>query len=684
MRPRWAVALVCLAATSHAADIPTITVTAAGPDKTVPTGSPFYIAGNDKDATVVQVFVVRTGVPWPFLNHGDRCSEVVAKLGDIFVGGDGKAVPVVTAGVTSADRIWKSGSSDWPVLASATMAPDARTGDFKVLVQHDDEFFSAGHAFCVMVLKNRVASQVHEPLAKAVQKVGDDLVLQCAASAGCLPEETRIDGALQNVAELQNIKDDSIRAALHAAAKNALNPAYKMSQGAQRAGALLDQWFARGNLPGATNVVTLPLRLVVDVANANHPLTGGDALAHAMVALLARHQRLYLRFRADGWPVAYASGNNEVANYLVLVAGDKIQIASDPTGKDARTLDGTTADLMIPDTGASLRDLLALAGGRLPLGREYLAPIDYHTRLGASFAANSPALAAARDSIAALAQAIRHIHAVHDGKPRPIEAGTGAILWDLGEWLESDVEIACREGQRAAWKLPKDPQVGNTVTLGCKPQPGAAKGWATYVNDDDDPVDQLARAIDDFLTYQPLWLARRGELATHKVVTVPFTIMFSTTIQMTRDVWVFSYVSPVIGYAAAAPTRNGRREGVTLPYAAVQLHVKPNPSHLPTGGIDMFALELGAAPGIGDFGPDARYRGAWGIAPLFLGAAIHLIPYTGVSAGALFVQSRSSTLTQERPSTHAILYVGLTVDINVPDLVRQASGKSTTTTAVTR
>ena len=160
--------------------------------------------------------------------------------------------------------------------------------------------------------------------------------------------------------------------------------------------------------------------------------------------------------------------------------------------------------------------------------------------------------------------------------------------------------------------------------------------------------------------------------------------MFSTTIQMTRDVWVFSYVSPVIGYAAAAPTRNGRREGVTLPYAAVQLHVKPNPSHLPTGGIDMFALELGAAPGIGDFGPDARYRGAWGIAPLFLGAAIHLIPYTGVSAGALFVQSRSSTLTQERPSTHAILYVGLTVDINVPDLVRQASGKSTTTTAVTR
>jgi hypothetical protein len=229
-----------------------------------------------------------------------------------------------------------------------------------------------------------------------------------------------------------------------------------------------------------------------------------------------------------------------------------------------------------------------------------------------------------------------------------------------------------------AWGLVLTPESG------CRAAPGSLAGWATYKNQTgtiaEAPLAIVISDLEHFKDAQARWLSLRPTIQDRS--TTAFTHTISTTIQVTRETWVFSYLSPVLGYAAASPVRSNRHEGVTLPYYAVQLHLKPNPAHLPTGNIGMFALELGASPGIGAFGPDNRYRGLGNISPVFVGLAVHLIPFTAISAGALIGERRTSTVGQEAYRTFCVGYIGLTVDFNLPQLIVGTKTTTTTTAAV--
>jgi hypothetical protein len=55
---------------------------------------------------------------------------------------------------------------------------------------------------------------------------------------------------------------------------------------------------------------------------------------------------------------------------------------------------------------------------------------------------------------------------------------------------------------------------------------------------------------------------------------------------------------------------------------------------------------------------------------VFLGIAAHAIPYTSLTLGSVFLDQRASTIAQEQPKLFTAFAVALTVQANVPDLIR--------------
>src|SRR5262245_5245161 len=103
--------VLATAARVAAADLETITVDEHGPNKAVPTDAAFYLTG-DVDLTVreVQVLIVRTGSPTVFRNHGERCEVVASRLN---AGSELARLGRVLPGTTTADHVWRGGSSTW-------------------------------------------------------------------------------------------------------------------------------------------------------------------------------------------------------------------------------------------------------------------------------------------------------------------------------------------------------------------------------------------------------------------------------------------------------------------------------------------------------------------------------------------------------------------------------------------
>jgi hypothetical protein len=86
-----------------------------------------------------------------------------------------------------------------------------------------------------------------------------------------------------------------------------------------------------------------------------------------------------------------------------------------------------------------------------------------------------------------------------------------------------------------------------------------------------------------------------------------------------------------------------------------------------------FALELGFAPNVSSFGPDKRFAGYSGFPPVFGGVALHIIPYTSLSFGGVLLDRKGSSLAEERPHATLKPYLGLNVQFNIPEYVREAS-----------
>jgi hypothetical protein len=188
----------------------------------------------------------------------------------------------------------------------------------------------------------------------------------------------------------------------------------------------------------------------------------------------------------------------------------------------------------------------------------------------------------------------------------------------------------------------------------------------------------IARLVDA----KEEWDASKSGLA----VTIKDAIRYEASepipleIEFNESTWVFSYLTPVVGYAEI--NADG---GFAVSYVAVQLHFVPNPGNRvlwSQGASDFwrsFALELGFSPTINSgFGPDNRYTGYSGFAPVFGGVALHILPYTSVTFGEALVDRKSSSLANERPQHTFEPFIGFNVQFNIPEYVREASKVDTT------
>jgi hypothetical protein len=201
-----------------------------------------------------------------------------------------------------------------------------------------------------------------------------------------------------------------------------------------------------------------------------------------------------------------------------------------------------------------------------------------------------------------------------------------------------------------------------------------------------DGISNLTTVVDYLLVLlaqKPRWDAARTKLSVvigDNTTTIgPRAIPLE--IEFTQSTWVFSYLTPTLGYALV----DSHDGWFALPYAGVQLHFYPNPVDKPLfrNGVrdDLkraFAVEFGLSTTTSStFGRDGRYRGVFGLPAPTLALALHLLPYTSLSLGCAFLDRRDSVLAIENPQFAASFFVGLNVQVNIPDLIRKNSTSTT-------
>lgn len=646
--------LPVLAGPAAADEIPKVTLTASGPDADIPIGKSFYLATTVKEAVrSAQVFVVRKGSPRAlFADPGPECSALKAAL---HVEKPGKVA--VDAGVHPLREVYPSATElqDAHVLATARWERKAATGDqdVKLLVPGDASFFAAGYHFCLFLeTSSQEVTTSETAIAEAIGRLVRDLDACAGAAKGdCESEKIRayekdLEGAAGAVLGADRGDDAAARKAkakeFRTAAGEAASAAMDFHGAMAKLGALADP--TRPPLFGMSTIPAGDVNVAI-ASPVTQPQDRIDHLSHAAALLLAWNPGkpgLLLvaptarrsRFEIGGLDLAkLAIAGNARAIALQLVQGRSVKLVDSEV----------TADQLEVRPGVTLADLVLLMNDQIVVGgRKYSLPqlakaAVEGADLDLSSAGPSALVKSAHDRLAALVDVVAACENAADSAAHDKEAlddTPGAILAHLGAALGATPRRWQRlnEWSQAFGKLAD-----------------AQKGWA-------DSREKLKVKTEGLVAYEA-------------AAPIP------TQIEFQEHTWVFSYLTPVLGYAQI------RTEGnFALFYVAAQLHMVPNPGNdvLWSRGLarDLgraVALELGFSPNLTTFGPDHRFSGYSGFPPAYIGVALHVIPYTAFSVGGVLLDRKRSTLGDEQPGATMKWYAGVTVQFNLPEYVREAS-----------
>lgn len=658
--------LVAAPQLAHGGEIPIITLSDVGPDQEVPTSRSFYVAG-DAAPTVenAQAIVVRRGTPGLLGDDGPDCHNLLADLrldlvtfrgSDDDEEDDSPTVPVrYDAGMHLAFEVFPRAEGvnhDAAVLVSAPWRrSDDESRQFKVLVPHDPDFFAGGYGYCMFVVQTERAQQIDDvTLGELVDGVARKLVA-CGDKSSC-DEDVLAEYQMRLAKELSGShaiaagpagKSRAIAAQLKEAARAELASATALVEARDH---LEDRWHDKiGVMTPASPVVWAD--------------TATDPFAQALATMLARAAALLPQVRGQKAQTSVAlyttDGKLQVKAVQLLDDGRSIRVASSraPSGDQARVLTATTDMLDVAD-GITVYDLIALGHGRVRVDRDWVTLAQLGERVGSI---GLPAWTA--DDGAYLASATAQLKRLSDFvdaattgvvcKSRAFEAteaeqSQDAIHHHLGEWL------VCQHVDAAA-------------------------------------LAALANQLKELAAADQTWHDARDKLVakSKRIVTITTTAPIATKVAFTSNTWVFSYVTPIVGYAGVLRPD----ESFGLFYLGVQLHLDPNPvddaqwrDGVTTKDLRRaLAIELGLAPYTGTFGPERRYGGPGGLPPLFVGLAVHVIPYTSVTFGGAFIDRKNTTLPEEQPHTIFAPYLGFTLQLNLPDLIRRTAFASSDTTA---
>ncbi|HEX5063757.1 MAG TPA: hypothetical protein VFV99_30470 [Kofleriaceae bacterium] len=652
---------------SAAGEIPIITLGDSGPDQEIPTDRSFYIAGRAGSSVVsAQAVVVRRGSSSLFGDDGPDCHDVIADLrietttataADDEEGedeaDDSSAMPRYDSGPHRAFEIFPNATGDSrraPVLVSSAWQrghDDER--QFNMLVPYDRSFFSAGYGYCLFVVTSEHSQELdHATIVDLFDDVASKIVT-CGDKASCDEDalgdyEARVTKALfaTDSARVPG-RVSELADRLREAARVELGSATGIVEAIDRMG---DRWHDK------TTVMTPTVTVVwAEVAN--------DPFAHAVAALLARSGALLPQVRSQGASSSVAlftaDGKLQVKAIQLLDDGRSIRVAASkaPSGAQARVLTATTDTLAIAD-GLTLYDLIQLGNRRIRVDKEWVSLKDLGERMAnlgtASWSADDSAylvtagahmkrLANFVDLTTTGATCTTKTFAVSEA-----EQSIDAIRQHLGEWL------VCQKVDAAA-------------------------------------IETMREQLEELTHEEDSWRATKDKLVarSQRIVTLTTTEPTGMRVSFASRTWFFSYVTPMIGWASVVQPD----DSFGLFYFGAQIHLAPNPVDDPQwrDGITAkdlrraIALEVGIAPYQSSFGPEMRYGGSGSLPPLFFGAAVHVLPYTSVTFGGSVLDKRSSTLLEEQPHTIFAPYIGLSLQLNLPDLVRDASHPTSDTTA---
>jgi hypothetical protein len=635
----------------------------------VPSDRSFFVSG-DIAPTVenAQAIVVRKGSPSMFGDDGPDCHDLISGLRlepsstsaaddeDDSDDEDVSAVPArYLAGRHHVFELFPRAEQDvrdGEVLVSAAWQ---RTTDaarqYKLLVPHDADFFAAGYSYCMFVVETERAQGVDDTtLAEMIDRVAREIVA-CGDKSSCdddvLAEyETRVARELASARSLISASPNTakiVAGTLKEAARSELSSATGIIEARDH---MQDRWSAE-------------LRVMTPMAQVVWADTATDPFAHALATMLARSAALLPQVRPGkrGTTVALYTndGRMQVNALQILEDGRSIRVAASkaPAGDQARVLTATTDTLAVAD-GLVLFDLLELGRGRIRIDKDWVSLAELGERLsGLGLDTWTP------DDVAYLAAATSQMHKLADfvdnttsGASCPqraldsseAEQTSDAVRHHLGEWL------VCQHADAGL-------------------------------------LEELAEQLDELVHEDQAWKANRDKLIVRskRTVTLTTTAPVATRVGFEARTWAFSYVTPMVGYAGIIRPD----DSFGMFYLGAQIHVAPNPIddvlwHDGVTAKDLrraFALELAVAPTTSSFGPDHRYTGLGGLPPIFLGLAVHVLPYTSITFGGTILDRKDSSLPQEQP--HAIFtpYVGFTLQLNLPDLLRQAAHPSSDTTA---
>jgi len=656
MKPSLVSCCLCVALLSgtiaHADEIPNITINASGPDQEIPTNRSFYVSGNaGKHTRAVQIAIVRKGSAWLWGGDGPSCTELAA---DLVI--DRPRAPALDPGVHDVHEQFPAAKAtyrDGKVLLSASWVRPEPGGDsYKALVAASPAFFAPGYAYCLFIFKqtqkvddatiarliDRVADALDQcgtTIASAASVTGAEADCQRATHqqfeadvAKLLDEALIVSGGTPGTtptdcaADPQHLGDrDKASCALHDKITEALGYAVTV---------FLDRKALEAELRFTGPAADLPRGWI----------PASSDLGAAIVTMLTSQGSLFPSVK-DTPPtrtIQHLTRDAKIDASHVSILDDDLRLrvgsSASPTADQARILDGvTTKDLVVAE-GVSLYDLLQLRKGLVRADRDV--------------------------SFAALREAVR---------------GTTA----RAPWSAADLAMI----QTAARRL------GLVSALLAKPRPAAFEeetptavrvhltAWLTTNHVLPAMLDDLAGKLAQLAEQKPAYdraAAGLTFIATEQVQlggpkSVGFQIAFD------QETWVFSYLTPTIGYAQLH-TQDG---WLSRQYLGVQLHAAPNPVNRPLWQHGLredlpraFALEVGLATSTAAFGPDDRYRGIFGVPTVFLAGVVHVIPYTSITFGRAFVERRSTVLAVETPAATSPWFIGLNVQVNLPDLIHKA------------
>jgi hypothetical protein len=691
-----------------------------GPDRQLPTSQAFYLSGEvGKEVAAVYPVFVRVAFP-PLGIAGDRsCSLALRSLSaaqlrkvkstpllesrtGVFSIEDLWAPPPGAAGAAAIEeyarlRDWHDAyvPPAWVRTAKAEGRADEGEAAYKVLVA-EPRFFRPGGTYCLFLYERHAISEQEKKLvpklliehrrdrAECAEKGGGEAP-RCASTA----DKELVEGVNKLLSEAGRERTQEV---LFKVRTSLVNAAGVLSTFPKEIKAALDlkAWRPAFKVREDGAPQWSPPRDLLDV--------DADPLGRLMVELLASKGHVHrgvVPQRSSGdvengkkidcskdkdacrGRVAYStrSGSFPIRFVRVRPGLEAFEVASDksPSPEERDEIPVAAASLPIYGTGISLEDAIEFARGRVKLGGRYLSFADVHASVIGPFI---------KKQETELEQTGRL------GDPLPIKELAARV-----EAMRRAVAASCA-GADAARRTEKDrpggPPKPSAPVLATDRMPfepamaaltglwleeGALSECAPYAGPARDPLASMAELLEGYIDAAAAWTENEGAMTVQitKISTEhPRRTPFFIQGRMTQETFFDNYVTPYLGRSILV--KPGDDIGMT--YAGVQVYLWPNEVREPmwsNGGSDLRRL-AGFEFGVGllgdDFGEESRFSGLGPLPPLFVGAALHTLPYVTLSLGASLMERRRSALLPETSQFFASFYVGLTAQLNAVGIVR--------------